>query len=91
MHGWMLAHTGICLPTLWAFYYIVQLFTLFGHRWDLESRTLTRVQTAPYAAEVTGNSVVQLNGWTYVWSNMQHPYEGVWHRARLPQIIDSTS
>ncbi len=37
---------------------------------------LTRLLTSPMGAEVTGTIFVELNGRHYIFSNLQHPYEG---------------
>jgi hypothetical protein len=44
--------------------------------WDIAAEQLTRIATAPYGAEVTGVGIFNFNGWSYIWANMQHPYEG---------------
>lgn len=38
---------------------------------------MTRVLSAVVGAETTGGDVFKHKGKTYVWANMQHPYEGV--------------
>ena len=42
----------------------------------LPSLQLTRLLTAPMGAEVTGTIFVELNGRLYIFSNIQHPYDG---------------
>ncbi|GLC38775.1 hypothetical protein PLESTM_000774600 [Pleodorina starrii] len=46
--------------------------------YDLKSGDLTRVLSVPLGGEVTGTAFFTLpNGLTYIWNNIQHPYEGV--------------
>jgi uncharacterized protein len=48
--------------------------------YHVETRTLTRILSCPAGAESTGlHAVDELNGWTYIASNFQHP--GDWVRG----------
>lgn len=41
------------------------------------SKKLTRLASVPYGAEVTGSYFLpNINGWSYMLMNVQHPYEG---------------
>ncbi|GLI60239.1 hypothetical protein VaNZ11_002328, partial [Volvox africanus] len=46
--------------------------------YDVTSGDMTRVMSAPVNAEVTATAFLELpNGFTYIWNNIQHPYEGL--------------
>ncbi|GIL56344.1 hypothetical protein Vafri_11722 [Volvox africanus] len=46
--------------------------------YDVASGDMTRVMSAPINGEVTATAFFELpNGFTYIWNNIQHPFEGV--------------
>ncbi|GIL89223.1 hypothetical protein Vretifemale_17072 [Volvox reticuliferus] len=46
--------------------------------YDVASGDMTRVLSAPINAEVTATAFFELpNGFTYIWNNIQHPFEGL--------------
>jgi secreted PhoX family phosphatase len=56
--------------------------------YNVDTRTLTRVATMPAGAEATGLHIADdLNGWTYIMSNFQHP--GDWS-ASLHSKVQAT-
>ncbi|AOW13859.1 PhoX family protein [Hydrogenophaga crassostreae] len=53
--------------------------------YNIDTRTLSRVMSTPAGAESTGlHAVDDINGWTYIMSNFQHPGDG------LPSAVAST-
>ena len=60
---------------------------MYGH-FDVDSKELSRVLSCPAGAESTGlQAVDEINGWTYVMSNFQHP--GDWE-SPLHDIVKAT-
>lgn len=56
--------------------------------YNVDTKVLSRLMSMPSGAEATGLHVVDdLNGWTYIMSNFQHP--GDWH-AKLHQKVQNT-
>lgn len=57
--------------------------------YNLKTKALTRIQTAPYGSENTGIYFYpNINGWAYVMSTIQHPYEDS-HQEKLRNIKDA--
>lgn len=58
--------------------------------YNVDTRALARVLSCPAGAESTGlHAVDEINGWTYIASNFQHP--GDWERGlhdKVKQILD---
>lgn len=56
--------------------------------WNVDTKQLSRILSTPAAAESTGlEAVDEINGWTYVMSNFQHP--GGWERP-LHDVLKAT-
>jgi secreted PhoX family phosphatase len=58
--------------------------------YNVDTKQLSRLMSLPAGAESTGlHAVDELNGWTYIMSNFQHPGEKVASRGALKAQIDT--
>jgi secreted PhoX family phosphatase len=56
--------------------------------YNVDSKTLTRILSTPSGAESTGlHAVDDINGWTYIMSNFQHP--GDWSSSLHAKVKDT--
>ncbi len=57
--------------------------------YNVDTKVLSRLASMPSGAEATGLGVVDdLNGWTYVTANFQHP--GYWESNKLHDVVKGT-
>ncbi len=56
--------------------------------YNVDTKELTRIMSAPAGAESTGlHAVDEINGWTYIMSNFQHP--GDWEKGVHDKVKDT--